>query len=475
MSRNLKLHTVMKASGIEWLGDIPMSWEVRRNGRLFSQRNETGFSHLPILEVSLKTGVRIRDFNKADRKQVMTDLEKYKRAISGDIAYNTMRMWQGAVGIVPADGLISPAYVIAQPFPETNAKYFNYLFKTPAYMQEIDNHSRGIVKDRNRLYWEYFKAIPSCFPPPYEQDAIVRYLDHVDIRVRRLMKSKQKLIVLLDEQKQAIIHGAMTRGLDPDVPLKDSGIEWLGKMPIHWEIWQLGRIGSFSKGSGGTKDDEIAVGVPCVRYGDLYTSHNFFIESTKSYVSADRAADYTPIQYCDILFAGSGETIEEIGKSAVNLLAEPACCGGDVIIYRPTIDVDAKYLGLATDCHRAAYQKSCMGRGVTVMHIYADELKYLFVTLPPLTEQVAITKYLGQVTADIDNSISRIKSEIKLLGEYITRLISDVVTGKLDVRDAAAALPEIDPLIDNEIANDIDFQIDTDLDEFNEDLEEVEA
>ena len=98
---------LMKPSGVEWLGNVPEHWEVRRNGRLFIQRNETDFAELPVLEVSLRTGVRIRDFENSDRKQVMSDHDKYKRAIAGDIAYNMMRMWQGAVGVAPVDGLIS--------------------------------------------------------------------------------------------------------------------------------------------------------------------------------------------------------------------------------------------------------------------------------------------------------------------------------------------------------------------------------
>ncbi len=139
VTRGLNPDVPLKDSGVEWLGEVPEHWEVRRNGRLFAQRNETGFAELPILEVSLRTGVRVRDFEDSDRKQVMSDRDKYKRALAGDIAYNTMRMWQGAVGVAPADGLISPAYIIARPLPGTNSRYFERLFRTSAYMQEVDN------------------------------------------------------------------------------------------------------------------------------------------------------------------------------------------------------------------------------------------------------------------------------------------------------------------------------------------------
>ena len=117
-----------KPSGVEWLEEVPKHWEMVRNGRLFVQRNEIGFPELPILEVSLKTGVRIRDFENSDRKQAMSDRSMYKRAAKGDIAYNMMRMWQGAVGLAPVDGLVSPAYVVAKPLPGTEPRYYGALF-----------------------------------------------------------------------------------------------------------------------------------------------------------------------------------------------------------------------------------------------------------------------------------------------------------------------------------------------------------
>jgi len=138
MIDDLQPYAEYKDSGLPWLGDVPSHWEVRRNGRLFRQRNETGFPELPILEVSLRTGVRVRDFDNATRKQVMSDREKYKRARRGDIAYNMMRMWQGAVGVAPADGLISPAYIVAAPLANTDSRYYEYLFRIDQYKNEVN-------------------------------------------------------------------------------------------------------------------------------------------------------------------------------------------------------------------------------------------------------------------------------------------------------------------------------------------------
>src|SRR5690348_10807491 len=123
-----------KQSGLPWLGIIPARWAVRRNGGLFSQRVETGFPELPILEVSLRTGVRIRDMDDLARKQRMSEPDLYKCAREGDIAYNMRRMWQGAVGVAQIDGLLSPAYVVARPFDHVHSRYYSYLFRTLAYM-----------------------------------------------------------------------------------------------------------------------------------------------------------------------------------------------------------------------------------------------------------------------------------------------------------------------------------------------------
>ncbi len=203
-----------RPSHITWLAEIPEHWDIRRNGRLFAQRNETGFASLPILEVSIRTGVRLREFSTSARKQVMTDRSKYKRALKGDIAYNMMRMWQGAVGVVPADGLVSPAYIVARPLGGVDVRYFNYLFRTTAYKAEIDAQSRGIVKDRNRLYWEDFKQINSPYPPLEEQSGIADSIDQSTCAVSRAIGQAERDIGLLREYRTRLITDVVTGKLD---------------------------------------------------------------------------------------------------------------------------------------------------------------------------------------------------------------------------------------------------------------------
>jgi type I restriction enzyme S subunit len=214
VTRGLDPNVKLKPSGVPWLDDVPVGWEVRRNGRLFSPRRETGFPDLPILEVAIRTGVRVRNFDDGARKQQMTDRAKYQRAVRGDIAYNMMRMWQGAVGVVPVDGLISPAYVVARPLLETSAAYYIHLFRTAVYMREIDTFSRGIVSDRNRLYWESFKQMPSIWPPFDEQEAIVRMIDLQTADLNAALSATSGEISLVQEYRTRLIADVVTGKLD---------------------------------------------------------------------------------------------------------------------------------------------------------------------------------------------------------------------------------------------------------------------
>ena len=203
-----------KPSGVEWLREVPAHWGIVRNGRLFVQRNEVGFPELPILEVSLKTGIRIRDFENSDRKQVMSDRSMYKRVVKGDIAYNMMRLWQGAVGVTPVDGLVSPAYVVAKPSAGTESRYFGALFRTSAYMAEVDRYSRGIVKDRNRLYWEDFKQMPTPCPPSDEQRFIASAIDHRTATIGEGIHHIEHQIDLLHEFRTRLIADVVTGKLN---------------------------------------------------------------------------------------------------------------------------------------------------------------------------------------------------------------------------------------------------------------------
>jgi len=224
----------------------------------------------------------------------------------------------------------------------------------------------------------------------------------------------------------------MIGGLQPYPVMKDSGVPWLGEVPEHWEVRGVGGLGALFKGNGGNKSDEVPTGIPCVRYGDLYTRHEFFVTASKACISNERAGAYTSIRHGDVLFAASGETIEDIGRSAVNLIEGEARCGGDILVLRPEVPVVPRYLGYASDSPASRHQKACMGRGFTVVHIYGGELKRLALPLPPLPEQAAIVRFLDHADRRIRRYIRAKQKLIKLLEEQKQAIIHRAVTRGLD-------------------------------------------
>ena len=441
-----------KSSGVEWLGDVPAHWEIARLGAVLRERGKQNLdgSTTEVLSVLKDRGVipYSQKGNIGNKKS--DDITRYKIVRAGDIVVNSMNVIIGSVGLSLYDGCLSPVYyVLTSRSEEDDIRYLDACFQTKPFQQSLTRIGNGILAHRMRIPMQLLKSEPFPRPSLKEQRAIVRFLDHADRRIQRYIRAKERLIELLEEQKQAIIHLAVTGQMDvrtgqPYPAYRDSGVEWLGEVPVHWEVRSLGTFGRFFKGSGGTKADETEQGMPCIRYGDLYTRHQFHITESRTCVAPHRAGVYTPVRYGDVLFAGSGETLEEIGKSAVNLIRGSAVCGGDVIVFRPTINVDAEFIGWSTDCREAASQKARMGRGITVMHIYSNNLKYLTVPLPPLPEQRVIALFVGDAERRIRRHISATRRQIALMREYRTRLIADVVTGKLDVRESAADLAETD-------------------------------
>jgi type I restriction enzyme S subunit len=215
VTRGLDPTVKLKPSGIPWLGDIPEHWEVVRNLALFSVRIEQGIPGLPVLQVSLHSGVTIEDLDQFGRpKRLIADHTKYKLVRKGDLAYNTMRMWQGAVGVSPVDGLVSPAYVVITPRRSTNSTFYEYVFRTDFYKQQVNRYSTGIVSDRNRLYWESFKQMPNILLPLIEQEDICQFIhdrtNSLTIAISRL----EHEIELLREYRTRLVADVVTGKLD---------------------------------------------------------------------------------------------------------------------------------------------------------------------------------------------------------------------------------------------------------------------
>ena len=249
-ARALKPYPDYKDSGVPWLGEVPKHWEVLPNRALFAEVKERDHPEEQMLSVTITRGVirqqaLLVDSSKKDSSN--QDKSAYKLVRPGDIAYNKMRAWQGSVGVSGYQGIVSPAYVVERPRDGTDSRYLHYLLRTPAFSKEAERWSYGITSDMWSLRPEHFKMIYGCLPPLPEQAAIVRFLDHADRRIRRYIRAKQQLIALLEEQKQAFIHQAVTGQIDvrtgkPYQAYKDSRVEWLGRIPQRWRAVSLGRL-----------------------------------------------------------------------------------------------------------------------------------------------------------------------------------------------------------------------------------------
>jgi len=435
----LKTYPEYRESGLPWLPSIPSHWQTARNGNLFQQRNDTRHPGLPVLEVSLRTGVRVRDFGASKRKQVMDDAGKYKRAAAGDLAYNMMRMWQGAVGVAPVDGLVSPAYVVARPFPGTEARYYTTLFRNDLYMGEIDAASRGIVKDRNRLYWAQFKQMRSLLPPPGEQAAIVRFLDHWNGRLEKAIRAKRRVIALLQEQKQAIIHRAVTRGLDPGVALKDSGIPWLGEIPEHWELRRFKFLARINSGQVDPREK---------RYRSMILIAPNHIERGSGRIVEQVSADSQGADSGKYIVKRGQIIYSKIRPNLRKAAIAPCDCLCSADMYGISVNrgvVRPEYLLLLLLSEPFTKFAIDTSMRVAMPKVNREALADCLLWFPPLDEQVQIVSTVAERRIPFERAITRYEREIALLREYRTRLTADVVTGKLDVREAAARLPDPEP------------------------------
>jgi type I restriction enzyme S subunit len=214
VTQGLDPHAPLRHSGTHWLGEIPANWEMRRAAGLFRERDERGEPDLPLLEVSINAGVVLREFSDEKIESTAADFNTYKVARRGDIVFNKMRMWQGAVGIAPQDGLVSPDYVVAAPTGKLSPQYAGLLFRIGAFSAECARRSHGIVWDRLRLYWEGFREIDLPLPSPDEQVDIVTHLAEDTAKLDALLFSTERSITLLNERRGALIAAAVTGQID---------------------------------------------------------------------------------------------------------------------------------------------------------------------------------------------------------------------------------------------------------------------
>lgn len=435
MDSKLKPYNEYKSSKIPFINKIPKDWGELPFYAVARTKSITNNTNEELLSVFLDKGVI--KYNQTKGVQVhkpSEDLSKYQLVEPGDFVLNNQQAWRGSVGVSRYRGIVSPAYYVFELTNLINPNFGNYLFRDSVIVNQLVLSSKGVGSIQRNLYYPYLKRIKVPVPSLAEQDQIVKYLDSKLAKINKFIKAKKKLISVLKEQKQAVINDAVTKGLNPNIKMKPSGIKWLGDIPEHWELVKL-KFLSYRPFQYGANEAGIEFSEKLPRYiritdvttdGKLKDENKLSlpIEIAKSYMLHDG----------DILFARSGGTVgktflfkEEYGNS---------CYAGYLIRFSPNkkrVIPDYVYNFTLSSVYNLWLNQILIQ--ATIQNVSAEKYKNLQIPLPPMDEQIIILDYINKKTVEINNNIEKVMKEIDLMTEYRTRLISDVVTGKVDVRD----------------------------------------
>ena len=467
MITDLKPYAVMKHSGVEWLGSFPEHWELRRTKRLLAERSEKGCPDESLLAATQTQGVVRKEQYENRTVLALKDLQLLKIVRVGDFVIS-LRSFQGGIEFAREQGIISPAYTILYPFERDHHAYLAKVFKSRPYIENLSLFVKGIRQGQNI---DYEKLARSCLPlPPLsEQIAIVRFLDHADRHIRRYIHAKQKLITLLEEQKQAIIHQAVTGQIDvgtglPYPTYKASGVERLGRVPEHWEVKRFKSLVKYiDQGVSPQAENYLADGTAWGVLKAGCVNRGVFRESEHKRLAFDYAFDpILAVAVGDVLVSrasGSPHLVGSVGRVSslkYNLILSDKTFRP---IFNQEIDPDFMVLAMNGRYYRDQVERAISGAEGLANNLPLSSLRAFVFVVPSSDEQHEIVGYLRRSINELSVAVAYAERETLLLREYRTRLIADVVTGKLDVREAAATLPEVDPLAADD---DLDDTIDAD-------------
>lgn len=419
----------MKESGTEWLSDIPHDWLLSNIGSLYTMRNvKVSDKDYQPLSVTMK-GV-VPQLETAAKTDAHDDRKLVKK---GDFAINSRSDRRGSCGIADRDGSVSLINTILAPRTEMNPDYYNWLFHSTSFADEFYRWGHGIVDDLWTTRWQEMKKIDVPVPSYDEQEKIAITLKNECSKVDALIANQEAQIEKLKAYKQSLITEVVTKGLNPNVPMKSSGVEAIGSIPHHWKIYRTKFVAdAIFKGNGITKDEVVEDGdIQCIRYGEIYSKYDGSFEKTYSRTNESAITSPQYISSGDILFAGTGELVEEIGKNVVYTGKEPCLAGGDIIVLKHS--QNPIFLNYALYCTSSQTQKSKGKAKLKVVHISASEIGNVIIALPPLAEQNAIAEYLDKKCEHISRLIEIKKKKIESLTLYKKSLIYEYVTGKKEV------------------------------------------
>lgn len=407
-------------SGVQWLGEIPSHWKTRRIKWLFREEDEKNVN-LSYQLLSFSRNKGIIPFSAINEKAPSaSDLSKYKVLHVGQLLENRMQAWSGMFGCSHIEGCVSPDYSVFSPYDSSVlTEYYACLFRTPIFVQQFANASKGIGDGFNRLYTPQFQRICAIAPPTIEQHSIVSYLDTKCSLLDTLLSNKEKQISLLQEMKQRVIADAVTRGLNPNVKFKATNIPWLPEIPEHWE---MSKVSSH------------------FRQRNMKVSDIEYPALSVSKMGVTPQLDNVALSNAE----GNSRKLVKVGDYAVNSRSDrKGSCGvsqyeGSVslitIVLEP-FDIDRGYVHYLFRSNPWIEEFYRNGRGI-VADLWTTNyqmMKGMYLPVPPLSEQRAIVSYITERTSKIDTLIEKLTKEIECVKEYKQRLISDVVTGQVKV------------------------------------------
>lgn len=451
----LKPYAKYKETPALWLNSIPDHWESHKIRELFVERSEKvsdkDYSPLSVSKVGVVPQIAtVAKTNNGDNRKLVR---------KGDFVINSRSDRRGSSGISNYDGSVSLINIVLKPRSFVNGRYMHYLLKSHYFIEEFYRNGRGIVADLWTTRYTEMKSIYLPVPSIEEQDQIVRFLDWKLAKINKLIRAKKKQIALLNEHKQVIINNAITKGLDSKVSMKNSGIEWIGETPTTWKIKRLknvattfGRIGFRGYSTVDLVDNE--------EDGAITTSPSNIKEDSMSfekcsYLTWEKYEESPEIQLRenDILIVKTGSSYGKTGF--IDSLPKKATINPQLLIVRNrSNELHSKFLYFVIKSRYFQDQIKCEIIGSTIPTISETKILSFFLAIPPKDVQEKLLVYIESVIDKHRLAIKKIEDEISLLQEYRIRLISDVVTGKIDVSDIE--IPEYETDSDDFTDDEID-------------------
>lgn len=418
----MKKYESYKNSGVGWIGDIPSHWSCVKVKHLLRERvdkSEDGIGEP--LSMSQKYGL-IPTSQMDVVPNLATSYVGAKRTRQGDMVLNKLKAHLGVFALSAYDGLVSPDYAVYYGTGRADLEYLEYLFKTPLYVSEFIKKTTGVAIGFNRLYTDDLFSIPAHYPPMQEQKRIIDYLKDKTLKIEQYVSARER--ELLDSLKQSEIANVVTKGLNPNVRMKDSGIPWIGMIPEHWEIRRWGNAFIENKDINTNLENTDAFQF---NYGSLVRKKRTY----KAEEDAETYSKYMVLKPKDIVINGLNLNYDFVSQR-VAISAENGIITSAYISMHPRKNVNAQYFCFLFKTMDAKKLFHGMGTGIRLTLSFA-ELKKQYIPIPPIEEQQAIVDYIEAKLSKIDSCMADLQAEIDYLKEFKQRLISDVVTGQICV------------------------------------------